>query len=268
LLAVPQAAWDALGWLGNLFLVVLGLLFLFNRKLAETVSNWHGFSPWWAVVPFGALVLIGLLQANYKRYRRLWEQIASRSPESVTQSAVELGSASFDQSHLRLTVAQNVGPGGASVGADGALALERRYRVVSAETRMEIAGRLRALAACLQAFEYEQRLAEPRPQEGQELPVFKRELNMYRHQTHMEYTKRFTGQIAERVDEATETGVQAPEELSPVHYMLMAGPMPLAHTASALYVLAGRVARGPIPPTHFWNRLRRPKPTPQIPPGQ
>src|SRR4051812_46134276 len=71
--AAPRAAWDALSWYGNGLFIVLGVLFLLNRKVAAQVSNWHGFSPWWALVPFGVLVLIGLLRANYDRFKELHE---------------------------------------------------------------------------------------------------------------------------------------------------------------------------------------------------
>ena len=68
---VPEAAWSALGWFGNLVLLVLGILFVLNRSLARLVSSWHGISPWWAVVPFGLLFLVGILRANYRRHTRL-----------------------------------------------------------------------------------------------------------------------------------------------------------------------------------------------------
>lgn len=68
---IPRALWDALGWFGNVALAVLGLLFLCNRPLAKLVSSWHGISPWWAVVPFATLIAIGLVRANYERYRDL-----------------------------------------------------------------------------------------------------------------------------------------------------------------------------------------------------
>jgi hypothetical protein len=83
LLDTPRATWEALGWIGNVVLLVGGVLILFNRKLANAVSAWHGFSPWWAIVPFGALVLVGLLRANYKRFADLHARIEASGASSV-----------------------------------------------------------------------------------------------------------------------------------------------------------------------------------------
>jgi hypothetical protein len=67
----PRAIWEAGTHFGTLVWLVLGVLFLFNRHLAESVSTWHGISPAWAVVPFGLLILMGLLRANHDAFKEL-----------------------------------------------------------------------------------------------------------------------------------------------------------------------------------------------------
>ncbi len=59
------------GWFGTLTLFVLGVLFLANRPLADAASDWHGFSAWWAVIPFALLVLLALMRANYEEFKTL-----------------------------------------------------------------------------------------------------------------------------------------------------------------------------------------------------
>jgi len=71
LLHTPRAIWEAGTHFGTLVWLVLGVLFLFNRHLAESVSTWHGISPAWAVVPFGLLILMGLLRANHDAFKEL-----------------------------------------------------------------------------------------------------------------------------------------------------------------------------------------------------
>ena len=72
---LPRASWDALGWFGNIVFIALAVLFLVNRPLASAVSSWHGISPWWAVVPFAVLIVIGLAAANYRRYAALYDRL-------------------------------------------------------------------------------------------------------------------------------------------------------------------------------------------------
>lgn len=60
--AAIRAASSALLAIGAVIVVIA----LFNRPLARHVSNWQGFSPWWAVAPFIVLFMYGLLKANYE----------------------------------------------------------------------------------------------------------------------------------------------------------------------------------------------------------
>ncbi len=63
------------GWFGTLLLLALGVIFVVNRQLAEAVASWHGFSPWFAVGPFVALFVLGLLRANYREFENLEKKL-------------------------------------------------------------------------------------------------------------------------------------------------------------------------------------------------
>lgn len=64
---VLKAAHGAVAILG----LGLAVLAFFNRELAGRWSEWDGFSPWWAALPFGLLLAYGLLQANYNHHQEL-----------------------------------------------------------------------------------------------------------------------------------------------------------------------------------------------------
>ena len=76
----PEAIWDAGGHFGTLALFALGILFLVNRHLAKSVSAWEGISPLWAIVPFGALILLGLLRANHAEFKKVQAERAPQQP--------------------------------------------------------------------------------------------------------------------------------------------------------------------------------------------
>lgn len=78
------------GWFGTLALFTFGVLFLVNRPLAEAVSSWHGFSPWWAVIPFTMLVLLALMRANYEEFKTLHDALnASEDDRETLQQQAE-----------------------------------------------------------------------------------------------------------------------------------------------------------------------------------
>jgi hypothetical protein len=83
LLKTPRAIWDAGTHFGTLLWLVLGVLFLLNRHLAESVSTWHGISPAWAVVPFVFLILVGLLRANHDAFKKA--RAAQSAPPQIGQ---------------------------------------------------------------------------------------------------------------------------------------------------------------------------------------
>lgn len=58
------------GW--NIYLVIIGtlatILLGVNKEIAQIISTYTGFSPFYAFVPVGTIVVWGLLRANYKRF--------------------------------------------------------------------------------------------------------------------------------------------------------------------------------------------------------
>jgi hypothetical protein len=74
-----KAGNGALGWIG----VVVIVLFLVNRELGKAVASWDGVSPWWALAPFGTLLLFGLLRANHQEFAAL-EKTANTASQELT----------------------------------------------------------------------------------------------------------------------------------------------------------------------------------------
>src|SRR5437868_2430395 len=69
-----------------------------NGKIANAVSNWHGFSGWYAVIVPGLLVLYALAHGHYERETKREErlaaienaiaQIQTQSAGGITQASV------------------------------------------------------------------------------------------------------------------------------------------------------------------------------------
>jgi hypothetical protein len=82
--------WDATDKVIAISAVIVFLLTLVNRKIAEwTVNTWSGISPWWSLVPIGGIVLYRLLRANYEAFAILNKQVTDR--ESLLSIQTELG---------------------------------------------------------------------------------------------------------------------------------------------------------------------------------
>lgn len=81
----PQAIWEAGGHFQTLVLLVLAVLFLANRHLAESVSSWEGISPLWAIVPFAVLILLGLLRANHNEFKKMRAERSPPPQQSIGQ---------------------------------------------------------------------------------------------------------------------------------------------------------------------------------------
>ena len=65
---LPPLLWDS--WHKVVTTIGAGavLLIFFNRPLARSILGWDGMTPWFALLPFGALVLFGLLRANWEAF--------------------------------------------------------------------------------------------------------------------------------------------------------------------------------------------------------
>jgi hypothetical protein len=110
LLQAPKAAWSALGHLGNLVLLVPGVLFVFNRPLAKSVSAWEGISPLWAIVPFSVFLLVGLLAANYNAFVATAANGSADGPELEIEEAIDSSfepGAMGDFSKIKIAKASN-----------------------------------------------------------------------------------------------------------------------------------------------------------------
>lgn len=62
----------------NSYLTALGIfllvLALFNKPLANSLSDWEGVSPWWSLVPVGLLLLYGLIAATYNDLQEIEQE--------------------------------------------------------------------------------------------------------------------------------------------------------------------------------------------------
>lgn len=67
LLRVPSVFVNAAALVGALILLAAAIaLFLKGKALANDVLGLHGFSPAWAIVPCGLILVYGLAKANYE----------------------------------------------------------------------------------------------------------------------------------------------------------------------------------------------------------
>jgi len=80
---------------------VAAVVFLFNRSLAGKVISWQGFSPAFALIPFGLLVLYGLGQANYRRFQALERTNDVKRPVPGMQIKAEPGSTVIFQNWIQ-----------------------------------------------------------------------------------------------------------------------------------------------------------------------
>lgn len=83
-----SAIWDAAMSVSNRWsnAVVLLVFFLivFNRRLAKTVSGWHGFSGWYGATWIVAIVIFAIARASYEREVAREERF-SRVEERIDQ---------------------------------------------------------------------------------------------------------------------------------------------------------------------------------------
>jgi hypothetical protein len=249
---LPGAAWEALGSLGTLLLLVAGVLSLLNRKLAEAVSSWHGFSPFLAIMPFGLLVLAGLLRANYNRFKALYEGTQAQiNYQPVTQTGIHMAEgASLSHSNLGGTM---------SINLPAHRATPKRHLRLSKVEKRNLAARGKAIAQSLAEFEAERRRAEPSMQlppglSGEEMnrehARRTEEQLRYMAETDAQYRTDHEGDVMEWLDEAQDAGCDVYDTLRPGHFYL-GGSGGVSYFAREIRVLAARIERQR---TRWWRR--------------
>jgi hypothetical protein len=94
LLRVPGVFLNTAAVVGALILLAAAAaLLLAGKALANDILGLHGFSPTWAIVPCGLLLLYGLANANYQE-AKLLERPTNRTaqPAMPTQVIAQPGS--------------------------------------------------------------------------------------------------------------------------------------------------------------------------------
>ncbi|MEO8291136.1 MAG: hypothetical protein ABI649_09115 [Gaiellaceae bacterium] len=65
---VPRLLLDGYDKLFKVATLVIALIAALNQSWANRVSGWSGFSPAWTLFPLGALLVYGLMRANYASF--------------------------------------------------------------------------------------------------------------------------------------------------------------------------------------------------------
>jgi len=66
---IPKALFNAVDLILSVSAVVLFLAAIFNRRLGERlVMSYHAVSPWWSLVPVGAILIYGMMRSNYENF--------------------------------------------------------------------------------------------------------------------------------------------------------------------------------------------------------
>lgn len=96
---VPKLAFDSADLFLKGFAILVFVITLFNRPLAQSLTNWEGISPSWALVPVGLLFVYGLARANYERFREVQRESAAdaRAGAQERRARNETLQAYFDQ---------------------------------------------------------------------------------------------------------------------------------------------------------------------------
>jgi hypothetical protein len=93
----PKTLWSAFNRWISISALVPFVLALFNRAVGPWLMNsWQSISPWWSLLPIGALFLYGLMRVNYDRYRAV-EGAYNRSISEQRVEIVRLQSALLEQ---------------------------------------------------------------------------------------------------------------------------------------------------------------------------
>jgi hypothetical protein len=96
---VPGVLWQSWNKAITFLAALVAVLALVNREAARDVTNWHGFSPFWALAPFGLLVFYGLLRANYEAF----DAIRQRVPDADARALSELSDLGLGTRGVRIS---------------------------------------------------------------------------------------------------------------------------------------------------------------------
>ena len=73
---IPALIFSATARVGTLSVMVVFIIVVLNRQWARFVmQNWMGFSPWWALIPVGALFIWALLKANFEKFQAVQDEV-------------------------------------------------------------------------------------------------------------------------------------------------------------------------------------------------
>jgi len=97
----------------NLIGIVSTLLLLFNQPLARKITEFDGFSPWFAIAPVLALTLLAMIQETHGQYEsHVQAALDARRDDALSfqraraQAAAELEAAHMDAQGARAELAQ------------------------------------------------------------------------------------------------------------------------------------------------------------------
>jgi hypothetical protein len=88
--------------------ILIGGVAFFNRELARHWTNWDGFCPWWALLPFGLLLVYGIVRANYEHYKLLAGAAPGSGLHVETPTGVKIQAPDFKAGDS-LSIGESVG---------------------------------------------------------------------------------------------------------------------------------------------------------------